>query len=163
MYTTLPVICQCADLFIRRKDSSLCLAVDYRGLNRITKKDQYPVPLIPDLLDRLHSANIYSKTDLRGAYTLVCIANGEEWKTTLRTRYGSYEFQVMHYRLTNAPATFQHFLNKVFKDLLDVCVVVYLDDILIYSENPDEHVKQVTKVFIWTNRKSRLSKDWPTP
>ena len=119
----------------------LCLAVDYQGLNRITKKDQYPVPLILDLLNHLHSANIYSKTDLHGAYTLVCIANGDEWKTTLHTRYGSYKFQVMHYRLTNTPAMFQHFMNKVFKDLLDVCVVIYLDDILIYSENPDKHVK----------------------
>ena len=155
---TLPVICQCADLFICRKDSSLCLTVDYWGLNHITKKDQYPVPLIPDLLDHLHSANIYSKTNLHGAYTLVCIANGDEWKTTLHTRYGSYEFQVMHYRLTNAPATFQHFMNKVFKDLLDVCVVIYLNDILIYSENPDKHVKQVNKVFIWMNQKSRLSR-----
>ena len=155
---TLPVICQCTDLFICRKDSLLCLAVDYQGLKSITKKDQYPVPLIPDLLDCLHSANIYSKTNLCGAYTLVCIANGDEWKTTLHTRYGSYEFQVMRYRLTNTPAMFQHFMNKVFKDLLDVCVVIYLDDILIYSENPDKHVKQVNKVFIWTNQKSRLSR-----
>ena len=94
-------------LFIHKKDGSLRLAVDYQGLNDITKKDCYPLPLIPDLLDRLRSANMYTKIDLCGAYNLVCIAEGNEWKTAFRTRYSSYEFQVMHYSLTNAPASFQ--------------------------------------------------------
>ena len=134
-------------LFIKKKDGSLRLAVDYRGLNRITRKDRYPLPLIPDLLDRLRSARIFTKIDLRGAYNLVRIADGDEWKTAFRTRYGSYEFQVMHYGLTNAPASFQRFMNDIFKDLLDVCVVVYLDDILIYSENPTLHTTHVHEVF----------------
>ena len=134
-------------LFIRKKDGSLRLAVDYRGLNRITKKDRYPLPLIPDLLDRLRSANVYTKIDLRGAYNLVRIAEGDEWKTAFRTRYGSYEFQVMHYGLTNAPASFQRFMNDTFKELLDVCVVVYLDDILIYSENSTDHTAHVREVL----------------
>ena len=134
-------------LFIKKKDGSLRLAVDYRGLNRITKKDWYPLPLIPDLLDRLCSAHVFTKIDLRGAYNLVCIAEGNEWKTAFHTRYGSYEFQVMHYGLTNAPASFQRFMNDCFKDLLDVCVVVYLDDILIYSENPDDHTDHVREVL----------------
>ena len=125
----------------------LHLTVDYRGLNHITKKDRYPLLLIPDLLNRLRSANMYTKIDLRGAYNLVRIAEGDEWKTAFRTRYGSYEFQVMHYGLTNAPTLFQRFMNDVFKDMLDVCVVIYLDDILIYSDNPEVHVQHVNEVL----------------
>jgi len=134
-------------LFIKKKDGSLRLAVDYRGLNKITKKDRYPLPLIPDLLDRLRSACVFTKLDLRGMYNLVRIADGDEWKTAFRTHYRSYEFQVMHYGLTNAPASFQRFMNDIFKDLLDMCVVVYLDDILIYSDNPDKHLPHVRKVL----------------
>ena len=107
-------------LFIKKKDGSLRLAVNYRGLNKVTKKDRYPLPLIPDLLDRLRSARVFTKLDLRGAYNLVWIADGDEWKTAFRTRYGSYEFQVMHYSLTNAPPSFQRFINKVFKVNTDV-------------------------------------------
>ena len=134
-------------LFIRKKDGSLRLAVDYRGLNRITRKDRYPLPLIPDLLDRLRAARVFTKIDLRGAYNLVRIAEGDEWKTAFRTRFGSYEFNVMHYGLTNAPVSFQRFMNDCFKELLDVCVVVYLDDILIYSENPTDHAIHVREVL----------------
>ena len=134
-------------LFIKKKDGSLRLAVDYRGLNRITKKDRYPLPLIPDLLDRLRSASTFTKMDLRGAYNLVRIAEGDEWKTAFRTRYGSYEFMVMHYGLTNAPASFQRFMNDIFKDLLDVCVVVYLDDILIFSKDAALHTEHVQEVL----------------
>ena len=93
-------------LFIKKKDGSLRLAVDYRGLNCITKKDRYPLPLIPDLLDRLCSATVFTKMDLCSAYNLVRIAEGDEWKTVFRTHYGSFEFMVMHYGLTNAPASF---------------------------------------------------------
>ena len=75
------------------------------------------------------------------------IVDGDKWKTAFRTRYGSYEFQVMHYGLTNAPTSFQRFMNEVFKDMLDVSIVVYLDDILVYSENPDDHIKHVTEVL----------------
>ena len=134
-------------LFIKKKDGTLRLAVDYRGLNRITKKDRYPLLLIPNLLDRLRSATIFTKIDLRRAYNLVCIAEGDEWKTAFRTRFGSYEFLVMHYGLTNAPASFQRFMNDVFKDMLDVCVVVYLDDILIYSRNAADHTRHVQEVL----------------
>ena len=132
-------------LFIKKKYGSLRLAVDYRGLNKITKKDRYPLPLIPNLLDRL--ARSFTKLDLRGAYNLVRIADGVEWKTEFRTRYGSYKFLVMHYGLTNAPASFQRFMNDIFKDMLDVCVVIYLDDILIYSDNPAEHDNHVREVL----------------
>ena len=94
-------------LFIKKKDGSLCLCVDFHGLNCISKKDRYPLPLISDLLDSPHKARIYSKIDLRHTYHLVCIANGDEWKTAFRTHYGSFEWFVMLFGLTNAPAAFQ--------------------------------------------------------
>ena len=122
--------------------------MDYCGLSHITKKYRYPLPLVPDLLDRLRATSLFTKIDLRGAYSLVRIADGDEWKTAFRTRYGSYEFQVMRCGLTNAPASFQRFMNDVFRDLLDVCVAVYLDDILVYSENhaaPTTHVVEVLR------------------
>jgi len=134
-------------LFIKKKDSSLCLCIDFRGLNKITKKDRYPLPLISDLLDSPSCAKIYSKIDLRHAYPLVRIALGDEWKTAFHTRYGSYEWLVMPFGLTNAPAAFQRFVNTVFADMLDVCVVVYLDDILIYSEDMESHQQHVWEVL----------------
>ncbi|KAJ3560477.1 hypothetical protein NP233_g10816 [Leucocoprinus birnbaumii] len=134
-------------LFVRKKDGSLRLCVDFRGLNRITKKDRYPLPLISDLLDSPRKARIYTKIDLRHAYHLVRIADGDEWKTAFRTRYGSFEWLVMPFGLTNAPAAFQRFMNDVFSDLLDICVTVYLDDILIYSDNIDIHRSHVHEVL----------------
>ena len=94
-------------LFIKKKDGSLWLCIDFRGLNKITKKDHYPLPLISDLLDSLSQAKIYSKVDLWHAYHLVWIAPGDEWKTAFHTRYGSYEWLVMPFGLTNAPTAFQ--------------------------------------------------------
>jgi len=134
-------------LFVKKKDGSLCLCVDFRGLNKITKKDRYPLPLISDLLDSPSRAKIYSKIDLRHAYHLVQIALGDEWKTAFRTCYGSYKWLVMPFGLTNAPAAFQHFVNTVFADMLDVCVVVYLDNILIYSEDMESHQQHVREVL----------------
>ena len=116
-------------------------------MNRITKKDHYPLPLISDLLDTSGRAQIYTKIDLQHAYHLVRIAEGDEWKTAFRTRYGSFEWLVMPFGLTNAPAAFQRFMNDVFSDMLDVCVIVYLDDILIYSDNPELHRKHVREVL----------------
>ena len=134
-------------LFVKKKDGSLRLCVDFRGLNRISKKDRYPLPLISDLLDAPRKARLYTKIDLRHAYHLVRIADGDEWKTAFRTRYGSFEWRVMPFGLTNAPAAFQRFMNDIFSDLLDVCVIVYLDDILIYSDNPDDHPAHVRTVL----------------
>jgi hypothetical protein len=134
-------------LFIKKKDSSLHLAINYRGINKITKKDRYPLPLIPDLLDHLCSACIFTKIDLHSAYNLVRIAAGNKWKTAFQTRFGSFEFLVMHYGLTNAPASFQRFMNDIFKDMLDVCVVIYLDDILIFSTDSDSDQKHVLEVL----------------
>ena len=98
-------------------------------------------------MNRLSQAKYYTKIDLRVGYNNIHIAEGEEWKTAFRTRYGSYEYLVMPFGLTNAPATFQHFMNDIFYDLLDDCVVVYLDDILIYSDDLDTHRTQVKDVL----------------
>ncbi|CDO69315.1 hypothetical protein BN946_scf184976.g34 [Trametes cinnabarina] len=139
--------CGAPVLFVKKKDGSLRLCVDYRGLNKITRKDRYPLPLVSDLLDTPRKARIYTKIDLRHAYNLVRIAPGDEWKTAFRTRYGSFEWLVMPFGLSNAPAAFQRFVNEVFVDLLDVCVVVYLDDILIYSNSLEEHRQHVKEVL----------------
>jgi len=126
-------------LFIKKKDGSLRLCIDFRGLNCLMKKDRYPLPLISDFLDVPGKACIYTKIDLRHAYHLIQIAEGDKAKTTFRTRYGLFEWLVIPEGLTNAPSTFQRFMNEVFSDLIDVSVVVYLDDILIYSNNLAKH------------------------
>lgn len=134
-------------LFVKKKNGDLRLCVDYRALNNITIKNRYPLPLIPEALDRLKSAQIYTKLDLRGAYNLVRIKEGDEWKTAFRTRYGHFECLVVPFGLTNAPAAFQHFMNDVFRDMLDVTVLIYLDDILIFSDSIQDHEKHVRAVL----------------
>ena len=105
------------------------------------------LPLILDLLDVPRKARIYSKINLRHAYHLVRIAEGDEWKTMFKTRYGSYEWLVMPFGLTNSPATFQQFMNDILGDLLDKCIMVYLDDILVYSNNLKEHKEHIHKLL----------------
>ena len=134
-------------LFVKKKDGSLRLCVDFRGLNKVSKKDRYPLPLISDLLNSPGKARIYTKIDLRHAYHLVHIRDGDEWKTTFRTKYGSFEWMVMPEGLSNAPGAFQRFMNDIFADMLDVCVVVHLDDILIYSSDKATHRRQVKEVL----------------
>jgi RNase H-like domain found in reverse transcriptase/Reverse transcriptase (RNA-dependent DNA polymerase)/Integrase zinc binding domain/Integrase core domain/Chromo (CHRromatin Organisation MOdifier) domain len=134
-------------LFARKKDGGLRLCIDYRGLNRITIKSRYPIPLVSNVLDRLRTAKVYSKIDLRWGYHNVRVKEGDEWKTAFRTRYGLFEYLVMPFGLTNAPATFQHFMNDIFRDMVDIFVVVYLDDILIYSDNLEEHQDHVRRVL----------------
>jgi hypothetical protein len=134
-------------LFVKKKDGSLRMCVDYRGLNKVTKKNRYPLPLISGLLEQLGRARIFTKIDLRGAYNLVRIKEGDEWKTAFRTRYGHFEYNVMPFGLTNAPAVFQHMMNDIFREHLDDFVVIYLDDILIFSKNEEEHEKHVRLVL----------------
>jgi len=134
-------------LFVKKKDGSLWLCVDFCGLNKITKKDRYPLPLISDLLDSPHKVRIYTKINLQHVYYLVHIAKGNKWKTAFRTRYRAFEWSVMPFRLTNAPAAFQRFMNNVFSDLLDVYIVVYLNDILIYSDDITQHRSHVKEVL----------------
>ena len=134
-------------IFVKKKDASLRLCVDYRKLNDITIKNRYPIPLTAEIIERVSGSKIFTKLDLRGAYNLVRVRPGDEWKTAFRTRYGLFEYTVMPFGLCNAPATFQHFMNDVFRDMLDVSVIVYLDDILIFSASEADHVRHVTEVL----------------
>ena len=139
--------CSSPVLFVTKKDGTLRLCVDYRSLNEITEKDRYPLPLIDSLLDRLRGAKIFTALDLRGAYNLVRVKAGDEWKTAFRSRYGHFEYLVMPFGLTNAPAVFQRLMDDLLRQYLDVFVVVYLDDILIYSEDLATHQQHVRKVL----------------
>ena len=134
-------------LFIQKKDSSLQLCIDYKDFNKISRKNKYSLPLLTDLLDAPQKVQIYSKIDLRHAYHLVHIADGDEQKTTFHTCYGSFEQLVMLFGLTNTPAAFQWFMNNVFSDLVDACVVIYLDNILVYSMDKVKHTYQVKEVL----------------
>lgn len=134
-------------LFVPKKDGTLRLCVDYRGLNAITVKNRYPLPLVSETLDQFARAKIFTKLDLKDAYHRLRIKKGDEWKTAFRTRYGHFEYQVMPFGLANAPATFQAYVNKALSDLLDTCVVVYLDDIVIYSQTREQHEEQVREVM----------------
>ncbi|XP_063800280.1 uncharacterized protein LOC134968698, partial [Pseudophryne corroboree] len=133
--------------FVKKKDGGLRPCIDYRGLNDITIKNKYPLPLITELFDKVRGARIFSKLDLRGAYNLIRIQEGDEWKTAFNTRDGHYEYLVMPFGLSNAPAVFQGFVNEIFRDMLYQSVVVYLDDILIFSKNLVEHRTQVKEVL----------------
>ncbi len=134
-------------LFTPKKDGGLRLCIDYRGLNKITIKNRTPLPLIMETLDRLGQAAVFTKLDLKDAYNRIRIQEGDEWKTASRTRYGPFEYTVMHFGLCNAPATFQQYINEALAGLVDVICVVYLDDILIYSERPEEHTGHVRQVL----------------
>ncbi len=120
-------------LFDKKSDGSLRLCVDYRGLNNLTIKNRYPLPLVGESLDRLGRAQRFTQLDLTNVYYRMRIREGDEWKMAFRTRYGHFEYQVILFRLTNAPATFQGYINKILTEKLDVFVIVYLDDILIYT------------------------------
>ncbi|CEH18636.1 retrotransposon nucleocapsid protein [Ceraceosorus bombacis] len=134
-------------LFVPKKDGSMRLCVDYRGLNAITVKDCYPIPLIDEQLDRLSRAVRMTKLDLLGAYNLLRIREGDKWKTAFRTRYGLFEYLVMPFGLCNAPSTFQALMNYVFWDMLDITVLIYLDDILIYMAKGVDHDAVVREVL----------------
>jgi len=110
------------------------LCVDYRGVNAVTVKDRHSLPLNTEMLDRFSRAKIFTKLDLRDVYQRLRIKAGDEWKTAFRTRYGHYAYLVMPFGLTNAPATFQRYIHRALAGLLDTVCVVYLDDILIFSQ-----------------------------
>ncbi len=133
--------------FVKKKGGDLRPCIDYRGLNEITVKFRYPLPLVPSALEQLRSAQFFTKLDLRCAYNLIRIREGDEWKTAFSTTSGHYEYRVMPFGLVNSPSVFQSFINDVFRDMLDHYVIVYSDDILVYSETLQEHVQHVRSVL----------------
>jgi len=133
--------------FVKKKDGGLRLCVDYRQLNEITVKDRTPLPLIGESLDELSSATVYTKLDICNAYYNLRIVAGDEWKTAFQTHYGLYEYCVMPFGLTNAPASFQRWINEILSEYLDIFCVACLDDILIFSQNLEDHRRHVRTIL----------------
>ncbi|XP_077251803.1 uncharacterized protein LOC143891031 [Tasmannia lanceolata] len=142
-------------LFVKKKDGSMRLCIDYRELNNVTIKNKYPLPRIDDLFDQLQGAMYFSKIDLRSGYHQLKVKKEDVPKTAFRTRYGHYEFIVMPFGLTNAPAVFMDLMNRVFHDYLDKFVVVFIDDILVYSKSREEHEEHL-KIILQTLRQKKL-------
>jgi hypothetical protein len=134
-------------LFVKKKDGMLRLCIDFWQLNKVTVKNNYPLPRIDDLFDQLKDVKIFSKIDLRSGYHQVRIKDEDINKTSFRTRYGHYEFMVVSFGLYNAPVVFMCLMNGVFKDYLDKLVIVFLDDILVYSKTKEEHVQHLRMVL----------------
>ena len=137
-------------MFVKKKEGSLRLCVDYRGLNEGTIKNHYPLPLVKETFVQLSRAKTFTKLDIRGAYNLIRMRGVDEWKTAFCTHFGLFESLVMPFGLTNAPATFQAYINDALRPFLDRLCTAYLDDILIYSENEEqyiEHVKQILEAL----------------
>ncbi|GJS50412.1 putative reverse transcriptase domain-containing protein [Tanacetum coccineum] len=134
-------------LFVKKKDGSFQMCIDYRKLNKLTVKNRYPIPRIDDLFDQLQGSSIYSKIDLRSGYHQLRVREEDIPKNAFRTRYGHYEFRVMPFGLTNAPAVFMDLMNRVCKPYLDKFVIVFIDDILIYSRNKKEHEEHLKTIL----------------
>ena len=133
---------------MKKKDGTLRLCIDFRQLNKIIVKNKYPLPIIDDLFDRLKDVNILSKIDLKSRYHRVRIKDQDINKTTFRTRYGHYQLTIVPFELLNAPIVFMCLMNGIFIEYLDKFVIVYLDDILIYSKSKEEHEQHLRMVLL---------------
>ncbi|GBG59668.1 hypothetical protein CBR_g49933 [Chara braunii] len=148
-------------LFARKADGTLRLCIDYRSLNRYTVKNSYPMPRSDELFDRLADNRFFTKIGLHNGYHQIRVAAPDQPKTAFRSRFGQYEFTVMSFGLTNSPATFQRAMHDIFRDILEQYVLVYLDDILVYSRTLEEHLRHLRDVLDHLRRHgfyARLSK-----
>ncbi|GJP53054.1 hypothetical protein CLOM_g12193 [Closterium sp. NIES-68] len=145
-------------LFKPKKDGGFRMCIDYRELNRITIETRYPIPRADELPDQLRGAKFFSKINLRGGYHQIRVAVEDCHKTTFRIRYGSYEYFVMPFGLTNVPSTFQMTMNGIFREFLDKCVIIYLDDILIYSRSMEQHLQDLDAVFTLLHKNRLITK-----
>ncbi|GJR64709.1 putative reverse transcriptase domain-containing protein [Tanacetum coccineum] len=145
-------------LFVKKKDGSFWMCIDYRELNKLTVKNLYPLLMIDDLFDQLQGSIVYSKIDLRSGYHQLRVREEDISKTAFRTRYGHYEFQVMPFGLTNAPAVFMDLMNRVCKPYMDKFVIVFIDDILIYSKNKKEHEEHIKAILEFLKKEELYAK-----
>jgi len=134
-------------LLVKKKDGSMRLCIDYRQLNKVTIKNRYPLPRIDDLMDQLVGARVFSKSDLRSGYHQIKVKDEDMQKTAFRTRYRHYEYSVMPFGVSNPPGVFMEYMNRIFHAYLDRFVVVFIDDILIYSKSEEEHAEHLKIVL----------------
>jgi len=145
-------------MFAKKKYGTLRLCIDYRQLNKVTIKNRYPLPRINDLFDQLKGETMFSNIDLRSGYRQVRIKEEDIYKTTFMIKYGHYEFVVVPFRLNNALATFMCLMNNVLRPYLDKFVIVFIDDILVYSKNEEEHVEHLATILRFLREHQLYSK-----
>ncbi|GJU31273.1 putative reverse transcriptase domain-containing protein [Tanacetum coccineum] len=145
-------------LFVKKKDGSFRLCIDYQELNKLTVKNRYPLPIIGNLFDQLQGSSVYLKIDLRSGYHQLRVREEDIPKTAFRTRYGHYEFRVMPFGLTNAPVVFIDLMNRVCKPYLNKFVIVFIDDILIYSKNKQEHEEHLKLILEFLKKEELYAK-----